>query len=833
MKAWGYPRTDCWRAVLQVVTIGAVLTMSSIYGRAATPVSLENPTSFFTNVASRLLRSQLNLDLRHIQVYPTNQYSASVHRLLQVTANIYDSATNRTYGVPGATNGYPSIFRPLFRRIQNGTNALIIIADYREVTGTGMAGPATAPPLIELNSGNLNLIPPLGSPFRSDQMEVMIAGCPLVIGAKKGFPGFNEFFMQTCFNVARALEFRRTVPSGPVEKTNQMYMVAVSNVFGLEAWNSYSNSYPRGLKLTAAARMTAVITNETGNVLLSNRFTFAATTNFPGGSWSGWAFANSPQNSFFLPWGSGVQFLFLTNSSYINQAPWFVPQTDIFTVSAPDPFYVPRWWLTLNTGLNFILVDTDANRIVDYVNLQHCDDALDIDNILAQGATCILGDLANAGNQWCTNRLHGSTDSRVPTIGILNQIGVGLGLAGYTPDFTSFQLSPDVGPDLLQAIKSFTYNLLGSSPSGQVFYRSNVFYAPLTTYRSIYIHTSWQANDPLVHYTTDDLRDLSLDLTNRINFIPQPLADLGFIDRRYSPWGGNPYRFNNDLTFQVAVKDPMVTRPDDWDFPCSQGLNPAYLGTVHRGTPWQTLFLKSTNILDSAGLSQGLFAWEEWTGNAAVRPNWKGDGAPMLDALATAPTNDWAIVGLLTTLFNTNDLRTLVSVNQTSASSWAGLLDGITVLTNTSPAQFDLVLMPSNSPQALEIATGLNNTHEGEPNRQFGSIGEILATPELSDASPWLNATNGFVSDAALEIIPSQLLPRLRPDSIGSVSWTNEVLQVQFTGIDDYAYAVQVSSNLVDWSLVSTNYPSNGMFSPRQMPWTNSVQTFFRSLLLQ
>ena len=192
-----------------------------------------------------------------------------------------------------------------------------------------------------------------------------------------------------------------------------------------------------------------------------------------------------------------------------------------------------------------------------------------------------------------------------------------------------------------------------------------------------------------------------------------------------------------------------------------------------------------------------------------------------------------AIVGLLTTLFNTNDLRTLVSVNQTSASSWAGLLDGITVLTNTSPAQFDLVLMPSNSPQALEIATGLNNTHEGEPNRQFGSIGEILATPELSDASPWLNATNGFVSDAALEIIPSQLLPRLRPDSIGSVSWTNEVLQVQFTGIDDYAYAVQVSSNLVDWSLVSTNYPSNGMFSPRQMPWTNSVQTFFRSLLLQ
>jgi len=65
----------------------------------------------------------------------------------------------------------------------------------------------------------------------------------------------------------------------------------------------------------------------------------------------------------------------------------------------------------------------------------------------------------------------------------------------------------------------------------------------------------------------------------------------------------------------------------------------------------------------------------------------------------------------------------------------------------------------------------------------------------------------------------------LRADSIGSVNWADEVLQVQFTGIDDYAYTVEASSNLVDWS--------NGIFNLRQMPSTNSVQTFYRSVLME
>jgi hypothetical protein len=51
-----------------------------------------------------LLKSELNLDLNKLQVYPTNYYTPSVHRLLQVAANLYDCTTNRALGL---TPEYP------------------------------------------------------------------------------------------------------------------------------------------------------------------------------------------------------------------------------------------------------------------------------------------------------------------------------------------------------------------------------------------------------------------------------------------------------------------------------------------------------------------------------------------------------------------------------------------------------------------------------------------------------------------------------------------------------------------------------------------------------
>jgi hypothetical protein len=87
------------------------------------------------------------------------------------------------------------------------------------------------------------------------------------------------------------------------------------------------------------------------------------------------------------------------------------------------------------------------------------------------------------------------------------------------------------------------------------------------------------------------------------------------------------------------------------------------------------------------------------------------------------------------------------------------------------------------------------------------------------------------VNDEACEALPSQLLTLLRPDSISSVTQSGGALQVQFTGADAYAYAVQTSSNLLDWTTISTNYPVNGSFNFLDTPPPGSPRRFYRSIL--
>src|SRR6266545_6163939 len=96
-----------------------------VSAHAGPKLDTKDPLGFFTNLASRLLQSELNLSLTRIQIYPTNQYTPAVHRLLQVTANILDTTTNRF----GTNYPYlPSVFRPLFTN--DGGN--IFICGYEE-----------------------------------------------------------------------------------------------------------------------------------------------------------------------------------------------------------------------------------------------------------------------------------------------------------------------------------------------------------------------------------------------------------------------------------------------------------------------------------------------------------------------------------------------------------------------------------------------------------------------------------------------------------------------------------------------------------------------------
>ena len=275
----------------------------------------------------------------------------------------------------------------------------------------------------------------------------------------------------------------------------------------------------------------------------------------------------------------------------------------------------------------------------------------------------------------------------------------------------------------------------------------------------------------------------------------------------------------------------MVTRPDCWDFPTNQPLGIDWVGQVHRGTPWQTIFLKSTNILQRTPIWDQDRAWQVWTGNPVWRPDWRGSGQIVSDAMFTVPTNDWRLASQLASLFNTNNPHALASANQTTIAGWTALLDGLTVLTNPVWGELDQVVLSSSSPQAGAIAAALLATRSSQPGQVFLDPSGILATPELSVNSPWLSSSN-TPNDQAFEILPSQLLAKLRPDSIGSVSSGGGQVQLQFTGFDGYPYAIQVSSNLVDWTSVSTNYPSQGIFQFLDMPPRDLPQRFYRSVLL-
>jgi hypothetical protein len=273
---------------------------------------------------------------------------------------------------------------------------------------------------------------------------------------------------------------------------------------------------------------------------------------------------------------------------------------------------------------------------------------------------------------------------------------------------------------------------------------------------------------------------------------------------------------------------------DYWDFPTNPLPNLTWLGRVHRGTPWQTLYLKP--------YSMDLPTWKYWTGNSQLVTNWNGVNGVVSDASFTQPTNDWRLVSLVVSLLSTNDPRNLASVNQPGVPAWCGLLDGMTVLTNNMtddqipPPQFASVVMQSNSPQAAIIATALNVMRSSQPGQRFHDIGDILATPELSINSPWLNTSDYYqgifgLTDEAYEALPSQLLLLLRPDSIGAVSQNGGTVQVQFSGADGYAYVVQTSSNLLDWAAVSTNYPANGSFNFVDTPPPGYPRRFYRSVL--
>ena len=201
-----------------------------------------------------------NISTGFIPVYPTNYYTPSVHRMLQLAANIYDAANPKVVDNPATYFDYPSVFRPIF-----GTdNTNIWVRGYVEVTNTNFFTADYRFPAYSLTSlADLNTI---FLNINKGSNNFNIYGVPWVIGAKKGLPNFNQISLESFTQLTRKLQIVKPnlTASRTTWHTNVQYILSISNALMVEAWNSYSSNYPRAVDIVAGDALNMTLTNEYG-----------------------------------------------------------------------------------------------------------------------------------------------------------------------------------------------------------------------------------------------------------------------------------------------------------------------------------------------------------------------------------------------------------------------------------------------------------------------------------------------------------------------------------------------------------------------------------------
>ena len=112
----------------------------------------------------------------------------------------------------------------------------------------------------------------------------------------------------------------------------------------------------------------------------------------------------------------------------------------------------------------------------------------------------------------------------------------------------------------------FGFSAIHPWPAG-ILVKTNTFYAPYCPTRIVYFYTSWQANDPLVHYTIRSHRSLSIHGqrgTVPAGDIVQSFGTSNFLSPRYRPWGGNPNKAStfSETHASLTYKDPVADVAD-------------------------------------------------------------------------------------------------------------------------------------------------------------------------------------------------------------------------------------------------------------------------------
>ncbi len=702
------------------------------------------PLNFFTNTAEALIRKSLirtnaafhylggrvdtNFSINSIMVYPTNEYSPAVHRLLQLSANIYAATANGyTDFAKGVTNPLPFVFRPKIERRAGTTNLFIV--GYEEITNS----------LIGSFFDAANVLSPTNSASLPTNYNVY--GIPWVISAKKGLPNFNEFSFALDGELTRKIEVTKPTINALPNATNLLYQFSLINRVGVEFWNSYTQAFRN-----ADIRLNNIYTGTITNVAPSPPLSININT-----------FGQNSTNTNFVVWSpaatNGAGLLpssfkafrytnaFLPSSQYTNHpdAPFFQALgTNIAKFEVGRGFYVPNWHLSLTNRLVAAIIETKSDRIIDLVSFDRLQTETNIwDLVLANYNSSGPGSDQGPTRFWNTNSFKGTL-----TKGMDYQLQVAKG----APEPTW----KDRDENAVQAFRFF----LGLTPTPPPNYTPRLrMDSPFNPTWRGGITNSWQANDPLVHYMAQDLVVSSTEKES-----------IGGLNGRYSPWGGPRVPgFGDPLTtrptdYEMGVKDPMVRWSDEWTFPTNKFPNIGALGRVHRGTPWQTVYMKADR-----GLPTNM--WPQWSGNF--------DGS-------MHPTTDWHLLDIFTAAPNDNAARGLLSVNQTNLASWSAVLSGVTVVSNTTapnrlapsttPGFTSLEIQPSSA-QLSNIVYSINMARTNRPGGVFQSVGEVLSAPALTfgttNVSPFLNLSDARhaqhgLTDAAVERIPQQILSLLK-----------------------------------------------------------------------
>ncbi|HUS36766.1 MAG TPA: hypothetical protein VM680_15570, partial [Verrucomicrobiae bacterium] len=444
-----------------------------------------------------------------------------------------------------------------------------------------------------------------------------------------------------------------------------------------------------------------------------------------------------------------------------------------------------------------LATDVEENRVLDYVTFDNLVTKVDLDEAMRESLNAgneVGGAGFNPALMWSKEPAVKGDSSGV-SFGIVKQIEASLGVQPLSEAQWKDYSAPVANiQDEIQKFQLFMYGTnngaMNTATAAQV---------PFSPSRNLYLVSAYQANDPLVHYMSEDLRDrrrttrpLILRLTQR--------AENAEIGKR------NTFRQSirwdkGEKGHGVEFQDPHVYESDDWQFPIAKLDGPgAYgitnfhyrypnigaLGQIHRGTPWQTVYLKSRLPVNLDPTTTTSATWVDWAGS-----------------YGTSPETDRKLIGLFTTAMSENAARGLLSVNQTNTAAWSAVLSGVPVVTNSwrnneirnnwKTPKFgvgnngdDLLIQP-NSPQMAAIVKGINDYRATRPLGLFGYLGEILGTPQLSIgpnwpnnngiyASPFLNLQQNQVvdnnkipdyaafTDEAIEAIPARILSLLKED---------------------------------------------------------------------